>query len=120
METEFGEEQFCGSCCEFWSMDSEFFSVPERSVSYECSVWLIDRKLVRSGSLKRRTETSSLAKLVSGNGAARRLFKRAQNRWKRALRALGPFAYLATSTDWRRNARVTQVESFCINQTVRL
>jgi hypothetical protein len=50
METELGEEQFCGSCREFWPMDSEFFNVSERSVSYECKACLIDRKLVLSGS----------------------------------------------------------------------
>jgi hypothetical protein len=50
IETELGEEQFCGACHEFWPMDAEFFNVSERSVGYECKACLIDRKMVRSRS----------------------------------------------------------------------
>jgi hypothetical protein len=47
IETELGEEQFCGSCCEFWPADAEFFNVTKESMGYECKACQIERKLSR-------------------------------------------------------------------------
>ncbi len=47
IQTELGEEQFCGSCREFWPTDAEFFKVSKQSLAYECHACLIERKLAR-------------------------------------------------------------------------
>lgn len=52
VETELGEEQFCGSCGEFWPTDAEFFNMSEHCMSYECKACLIERKLARMVRLK--------------------------------------------------------------------
>jgi hypothetical protein len=47
IETELGEEQFCGSCREFWPTDGEFFTVSKQCLAYECKACVMERKLLR-------------------------------------------------------------------------
>lgn len=47
VETELGEEQWCGSCGEFWPTDGEFFHVSGNSLGYQCKACLAEHKALR-------------------------------------------------------------------------
>jgi hypothetical protein len=44
VETELGDEQFCGACGESWPTDAEFFIVTETSMAYECKACTAERQ----------------------------------------------------------------------------
>ena len=46
-ETELGEEQWCGSCGEFWPTDDEFFVVTATSLGYVCKACISERRRKR-------------------------------------------------------------------------
>jgi hypothetical protein len=52
LETELGEEQWCGSCREFWPLDAEFFNASKHSLAYECKACLTERRQANAGLLK--------------------------------------------------------------------
>lgn len=47
VETELGEEQFCGSCQESWPFDAEFFLVKALRISYECKACIKERRTLQ-------------------------------------------------------------------------
>lgn len=47
VETELGEEQFCGSCHESWPFDAEFFLVKAARISYECKACIKERRTLQ-------------------------------------------------------------------------
>lgn len=64
VETELGEEQFCGSCQESWPFDAEFFLVKASRISYECKACIKERRtlLLEAESLARQVKDATSGK----------------------------------------------------------
>ncbi|MES2261679.1 MAG: hypothetical protein V4724_24445 [Pseudomonadota bacterium] len=65
MKTELGAEQLCACCNEPWPMDSEFFQVSSRGVSYECNACIRER--ARARATPRRRAAQAVAALLGND-----------------------------------------------------